>query len=313
VSDLSAIAVPKASGRPTVVQGAYGQHGNLELVYPDPAEGLWVCWFNNDDTADTADAADDADDNDDDAAASSGVAPRAWSSGLRFADGETYTGASIVQATLGPDYLEVAASAAGGALERWTWSPDAGFRRRDVFTAEFAGRLTDPHIAETPDGFLACVRSGGSAWVWRGDASAYPRVAWSRAERYPLPPSASTWAAAAVDGRVRAAAVTASGVTVSDDLASGSWRDLSGAVPAHPSALAWVAGSRFHAAPPALLVAGSEGIAVIDPDGRSTTRLDDAASADAVAAAWSSTGEVRLEVVARHGDSLRHLRAVVAG
>ena len=41
------LSTPSARGVPGLVQGVYGEVGNLELVVPG-ADGLWVYWFNAD-------------------------------------------------------------------------------------------------------------------------------------------------------------------------------------------------------------------------------------------------------------------------
>lgn len=103
--------VPPLAGTPGLVQGVYGRRGNLELVAPDPEDGLWVFWFNNDEP---------------ESEPAPGARPGCWSAGLRFARGRRYEAAAIVQSRHGPDWLEVAATAEG-LLRRFTWRPETGF------------------------------------------------------------------------------------------------------------------------------------------------------------------------------------------
>src|SRR4051794_25762709 len=105
----SALIAPRhPAGRMSLIQGRYGLRGNLELAYADAADGLWVHWRNNDETP------------------VGDVAPGAWSDGLHFAEGRRYGDVSLIQASRGPDFLELLA-ASEDSVDRWTWSPAAGF------------------------------------------------------------------------------------------------------------------------------------------------------------------------------------------
>jgi hypothetical protein len=109
-------ALPASSGRSSVTQGRYGTRGNLELVACDPADGLWVTWFNSD-PVEAAGAA----------APRAGALPGHWSRGLPFARGRHYDRVHITQVRRGPDHLEVVARAMDGDVRRWVWTPADGF------------------------------------------------------------------------------------------------------------------------------------------------------------------------------------------
>lgn len=157
------------AGRASVVQGVYGSRGNLELVVPDAAEGLWVFWLNADLAGDPPATAD--------------VPPGAWSAGLRFAEGTRYREAVILQSTLGPDHLEVLAVTDGGALESWWWSPGPGFQRRPGAVAEEVVRVA----AEHEGGSVRVSVEGASGAVRRlfSAADPYPERSWRAAEYGP--------------------------------------------------------------------------------------------------------------------------------
>jgi len=121
-------------GTPSLVQGVYGARGNLELLACDPADGLWVFWFDSDLPSDARQSPD--------------VAPGEWSSGLRFARGGAYTAAQILQGTLGPDHLEVLALTPSGELESWWWSPERAFQRRPEIVARGIASFEATHRAD---------------------------------------------------------------------------------------------------------------------------------------------------------------------
>ena len=129
----------RTRGAVSLVQGAYGRRGNLELVACDRTDGLWVFWFNADLPTDPCDTPD--------------VPAGTWSRGLPFATGARYAQAAILQSTLGPDHLEVLALRADGTLESWYWSPGPGFQRRatDVATLAFAPFVAPQAQAEYPE------------------------------------------------------------------------------------------------------------------------------------------------------------------
>lgn len=144
-----------STGPGSLVQGAYGTRGNLELVVADASDGLWVHWLNADPEA------------------VGDVAPGAWSGGLHFAAGTRYTAAQILQDTLGPDFLEVLALTADGVLESWFWSPGPGFQRRDE---DAASGVADFHAVLAADGTLT-VALGAGAGVASSPA-AHPARTW---------------------------------------------------------------------------------------------------------------------------------------
>lgn len=119
------------SGPVSLVQGAYGARGNLELVACDDTDGLWVFWFNADLVTDPLTTPD--------------VPPGAWSTGLAFAGGDRYLDAQILQSVLGPDHLEVLALDARGVLQSWYWSPGPGFQRRTTDAAIGVSRFIAVH------------------------------------------------------------------------------------------------------------------------------------------------------------------------
>lgn len=185
-----------STGPGSLVQGAYGTRGNLELVVADPSDGLWVYWLNAD-----PDAAGD-------------VAPGAWSDGLHFAAGERYTAAEILQDTLGPDFLEVLALTADGVLQSWFWSPGPGFQRRGE---DAASGVADFHAVLAADGTLTVALGGGSGVA--SSPAAHPARTWSPvAAELPDRTAAERELAAAgvadaVPGSARAATSTRDGGT----------------------------------------------------------------------------------------------------
>jgi hypothetical protein len=122
-----------ASGRPAIFQGRYGSRGNLELVTPSPEGGLVCCWFNSDPLGGPV--------------TEPSIPAATWSTGLHFAPGTTYDAVAGIQTRRGPDFLELAATHAGG-LHRWTWSPGPGFE----LTGDLGGVTGRPYVIETPAG-----------------------------------------------------------------------------------------------------------------------------------------------------------------
>ncbi|MRX44764.1 hypothetical protein [Agromyces kandeliae] len=156
-------------GVPSLVQGAYGRRGNLELVACDGQEGLWVFWFNADLESDPLETPE--------------VPPGSWSSGLRFAPGTRFVAAQILQSALGPDHLEVLALADHGELQSWYWSPGPGFRLR----AEPAARGVTAFRAVHSDGVLSvsAMQRGGLIAHVRSDGSGYPERTWTTVQGGP--------------------------------------------------------------------------------------------------------------------------------
>ncbi|WP_426517414.1 hypothetical protein ACPPVQ_00230 [Diaminobutyricibacter sp. McL0618] len=118
-------------GAPSLVQGVYGARGNLELAACDVTDGLWVFWYNSDLADDSLEPSD--------------VGPGAWSAGLRFAMGQRYMDAVILQGTLGPDDLEVLALDANAVLQSWYWSAPHGFQRRTTDAATDVASFAAEH------------------------------------------------------------------------------------------------------------------------------------------------------------------------
>ena len=193
----------RTRGAVSLVQGAYGRRGNLELVACDRTDGLWVFWFNADLPTDPCDTPD--------------VPAGTWSRGLPFATGARYAQAAILQSTLGPDHLEVLALRADGTLESWYWSPGPGFQRRatDVATgvARFAAAHADGRITaavDGPEGRRAVASTGETypdrTWTTVGDG---PRLGGEDALR--LLAGAGIDPAGIVDGTVASAPSTRGG------------------------------------------------------------------------------------------------------
>lgn len=193
-------------GPASIVQGVYGERGNLELVVADARDGLWVHWLNADPTA------------------VGDVLPGDWSAGLRFATGQRYVAAQILQDTLGPNFLEVLALRADGVLESWYWSPGPGFQQRQP---DAATAVTQFHASLTPDGTLTIALDGDRAVESAPDG--HPNRTWHPAPAIGLPgPADEQLTAAGVDpstvapGTARAATSTR-GLELT-------WRDTSGSL-----------------------------------------------------------------------------------
>lgn len=163
------------AGAPSLVQGAYGARGNLELVSCDQTDGLWVFWFNSDLPTDPL--------------ATPDVPPGSWSDGLRFATGERYVDAQILQSTLGADadgrgHLEVLALTAEGVLQSWYWSPGPGFQRRVRDAAIGVGAFVATHDRGT---LRITVRGSSPAGMRHlvSPARDYPSRTWLSSEAGP--------------------------------------------------------------------------------------------------------------------------------
>lgn len=287
----SSLAVPQAAGIPSLAQGAYGDRGNLELAYADPADGLWVCWFNGD--APTAERAADA------------VPPGAWSGGLRFATGHRYRAISLIQARRGPDFLEGVALAAD-ALHRWTWSPGPGFERTDELPP--AGvRLDRCAVSETDDGFVVVASGADAGLVWRASDDGYPRLRWSGPTSFALP-AGSTDAAlrCSAEGVVDGLAVAASRLWRCDDVEAAPWRDIGTADDA--TRVCAVVAGRLAEPGPAYVIASRTRLSVVrDAGAEALLDLSAGVRADALAAATATLDRDSLEVVLRHGAVLHHV------
>ncbi len=283
--------VPSAAGGPSITQGSYGERGNLELAYPDPRDGLWVCWFNNDE------------------AAAGEVAAETWSGGLHFACGRRYHAVSLIQAASGPQFLELLAAGDDG-LHRWTWSPGRGFEHTDVLPGRPGELLDDCVIAEVGERLVACARRGDELLVWRAGLSAYPTLQWSGPSRADLPAETTRLAARPdADGSVWAAVVVDAGLLVTTDPTSVAWRRVGESV-GPVTAACWVADLPAGISrDPVLVVAASDRVCSVSLDvDAEPVVLATGPTADSLTAAWSRAGTDHLEVVARCGDDLIHLR-----
>lgn len=203
------------AGTPSLAQGVYGDGGNLELVVPDTEDGIWVFWFN----ADAADAAYES------------VRPGTWSDGLRFADGDRWLDAWIVQSTLGPDHLEALALRDNGAVVSWFWSPEHGFQRRD---AEVATGATAIALAHEAGVLVATVRDADGERHLRAGVEDYPARQWAAATDGPAlrdPLAAERLAGTGVDlSDVDAATIRSARSTRLGGTLELTWRDSSGRV-----------------------------------------------------------------------------------
>ncbi|MGW7276125.1 hypothetical protein ACWGH5_37135 [Streptomyces sp. NPDC054864] len=179
------VSFPPLLGSPGLVQGRYGARGNLELVVPDPHDGLWVFWHNNDPEGP-------------DAGPAPGPPPGCWSGGLHFAGGRRYTSAAVIQSTHGPDHLELLAGT-GAAVHRLRWSPEQAFTHEGTLPVRPAGA---PALAEGADGTLhaAVPLPGGGVARLTALPDVYPKLAWKVTAMHRLPPSAVVSAAIAADG-----------------------------------------------------------------------------------------------------------------
>jgi hypothetical protein len=275
--------IPPVAGSLGLVQGAYGDRGNLELCFPDPGSGLWVCWFNNDPPGATAE-----------------VSSGSWSQGLRFGRA-AYQSATIIQARRGPDYLEVVACT-GEGLHRWTWQPEAGFTQTDVLPSD-VGPLDDAFCMETETGLVVVARASDQLLVWDGADADYPTLSWSTRPVTTLPDRTVQVATTGLaDETLCHAAVTASG----DVLLRGAHADWV-AVPTlrDVTCVAWPQGGRGQQ----LLAAAAEGVLMVDIAAGVSQSVVNVPAADAIAAAWSTTdAERRLELIVRTGHQLSHHR-----
>lgn len=164
------VPLPPVAGEPGLTQGAYGDHGNLELVVPAVDAGIWVLWHNADPPGGIAPAA--------------GPPPRRWSGALHFAgDLDRVDVARIAQVSHGPRFLEVSAVADGRA-HRLYWTPTDGFLPGGLL-ADDARDVSA--ITELPDGRLACVVTTAAGHAVRLVAAVdrYPVLQWDRSPVLP--------------------------------------------------------------------------------------------------------------------------------
>lgn len=156
LTDLELVRAPLApcGGVPSLVQGTYGQVGNLELVFPDAQGGLWVHWRNLD--------PDDV---------RPGARAGGWSAGLRVASDRHFDASSTIE-TAETRSLVVVASA-GGEVLTTAWTAEAGFGAVEPVgvSGTVAGLLQAPGSRElllltVSDAGMVAVHgsSGSGAW-----------------------------------------------------------------------------------------------------------------------------------------------------
>ena len=281
--------LPDANGRPSIVQGRYGDRGNLELVFADPHDGLWVCWFNADDPL----------------TATTGPGARAaeWSGGLHFAAGHTYHDVALIQANRGPNFLELIATSST-TIEHWTWTPQSGFVRRGLLPQ--VEPVSKPSICETPAGFVVAAVGASSIWRWSANVSGAAWGQWQVSEAHPLP-NATTMAAVRVDPTGQTHTVAAFDDATITQTVDGRWTT--------PTTI----DSNVAQVHDLDLLPGSHGAFVVatTDHGILAGRIDglellDDFAASAVCMARSRIDVERTEIVARGGSRLRHLRTTTS-
>ncbi|MEU2657287.1 hypothetical protein ABZ615_18415 [Streptomyces sp. NPDC007325] len=179
------VPFPPLLGSPGFAQGLYGTRGNLELVVPDPHDGLWVFWHNNDPEGSGTDPV-------------PGPPPGCWSGGLHFAAGRRYTSAAVIQSVHGPDHLELLAGD-GNGVHRLRWSPEHAFTYEGMLPVRPAG---PPALAEGRDGVphaAVPLTDGGVARLTARTGS-YPELGWEVTAVHRVPSSAVVSAAIVADG-----------------------------------------------------------------------------------------------------------------
>jgi hypothetical protein len=159
--DLTSAPLPPLAGSPGLVQGSYGDAGNLELAVPAADSGIWIFWFNADPVDHRA-----------------GAAIRCWSGGLHVFAGHRVQAARISQLRAGPNYLELLALS-DARLHRLYWTPEDGFVDAGVIATDIAS--TSP-VHEGKDALRIDVRTlDGAARRLIGNMDRYPSVAWTTA------------------------------------------------------------------------------------------------------------------------------------
>jgi hypothetical protein len=178
-------ALPGLTGSPGLAQGAYGDRGNLELLAPAAGGGLWVFWFNADQTEHRR-----------------GAARGCWSGGLHVFGGHDVRLARISQVSAGPRFLEAVALTGDGSLHRLYWTPDDGFVDAGVIAT---GVVAASQIVEAEAALhLLAVTTDSRVLHLRASLDTYPSATWTT---WPVLAGASTAvlgpdlsAAALVDG-----------------------------------------------------------------------------------------------------------------
>jgi len=273
-------ALPPVTGRPGLTQGRYGDRGNLELVAPAVDGGMWVLWFNADETEHR-----------------SGAAVGEWSGALHFGDAGTVRQAVVTQVAHGPDFLEVIALGDGRAA-RWFWTPADGFVDGGQLPGEVCAVSA---VAATPSA-LHVVAAHAHRELGHAVATLdrYPHVRWRtrmlgrRGDELSLAADGDQLQLAVRDGAALAVLRRHGGEWRTDAPPPGEWGSLaptSGTVDV-------VVGTDL---------AGRVQLAVREGERWSDTALPwPGLAVDAVAAAWTTLHGGRLDVVVRVGDELRH-------
>ena len=295
-----------AQGVHAVIQGSYGEVGNLELVVPDPLDGLWVYWRNND--------AHDI---------RPGAVAGGWSAGLRFAQGARYGTVSVLQTRHGPNNIEVIAIS-NAAAHRIFWNPETGFSSADCVgtTQTVAASLFEDD--RPPHDLIMVSTDGDQVAVQYGESKSYPRLHFAN-RRYPelrwddspqVPPKHPISGISAVQsgGRTWISTITAGTVSVVEALPDAADERLPVDACANPVLLASTAGSALE-----LVVGHAEGGLVslartTDGHWRETARFGtNLGCVDAVAACRSNLHGGQIEIVARLGERLHHCVLPKAG
>jgi hypothetical protein len=150
---------PPVAGSPGLVQGAYGDVGNLELAVPAADDGMWVFWFNADAVEHRA-----------------GAALGSWSGGLHVFGGHRVDATRITQMQAGPRYLELVA-VSERVLHRLYWTPERGFVHAGPVARAVAGASP---VRELPDQVqIEVLGADGGGRLLIGDTLHYPDVAWT--------------------------------------------------------------------------------------------------------------------------------------
>ncbi|MFD4374343.1 hypothetical protein [Streptomyces sp. NPDC058486] len=283
---------PPLLGSPGFAQGRYGARGNFELVVPDPHDGLWVFWHNNDPAASGT-------------APVPGPPPGAWSGGLHFAAGHRYTSAAVVQSVHGPDHLELLAGD-GTAVHRWRWSPERAFTHEGTLPVRAAGA---PALAEGADGvlFAAVPLPDGGVARCAARPRDYPELDWEVTEAHRAPSSAVVSAAVVAGGAFAtepAVIATAGDGSLLVWHGGGPGRIIgSVAAPAHVTALAMGDTLRCYA------VGDDAVLRVVDGDGRrwADVPLPGAGRIRGLAVTAVSYDSDRTELAVQRGDGILHL------
>ena len=161
---------PPLAGSASVCQGVYGEVGNLELVAPDPEDGIWVFW-NNTSRVDVP----------------AGPQSGQWSGGLRFMQGNRFEAVVVLQSVRGPAFLELVARS-GPVVHRIVWSPE-GFAGHGPIASNACG---DPSLLELPEGQLhALVPTDAEIMHLVAKPSSYPLLTWKRLPGVSVPAAAS--------------------------------------------------------------------------------------------------------------------------